>query len=61
MLKPNIVALLNDASDHLRNHRAAKAHALVAIAERIAAKDRTVSPARRDAIRAARLLCASAI
>lgn len=61
MLTPAITALLNDAAEHLRQKRPANAHRLLAIADRAAQRDRTISAERRDAISAARMLAVLAI
>ncbi len=56
-----INGLLQDAAMAMQQGRAALAHRLICTADRIAQGDRTVSTARRDAIRTARLAVAIAI
>ncbi len=59
MANPAINFLLADALEAARQRHNFLAHRLVCRAERLAAKDRTISTARRDAIRAARLAVAA--
>lgn len=60
MQNPAINFLLADATEALHRSNAMLAHRLVCRADRLASKDRTISVARRDAIRAARLATAAA-